>query len=155
MDLDWLFFCSIEKQGFRLYRLHHPRQDSKSNYQPTWYVFSLLSCFLMVEIEDLESRNLEFLEVEGYLVHKYSEVSDTIILNDSIEAAQSRLKTLQLHGIDTHRVFNYFLFYFFVEQTPSYPKFIDWCLSNYSPSKGVIMDVSRYRMMCLINSLTI
>ena len=40
----------------------------------------------MAEIEYLEARNLEFLEVEDALVDKYFEVSNTIILNDSIEA---------------------------------------------------------------------
>ena len=48
----------------------------------------------MAEIQDLEARNLEFIEVEGALVDKDFEVSNTIILNDSIEATQSKLKTL-------------------------------------------------------------
>ena len=75
--------------------------------------------------------------------------------NDNIEATQVKLKALQSQGIDTYGVFRSFFFYVFVEQTPSCPEFIKWCIKNYSPFKGVIMDVSRYRLMCPINSLKI
>ena len=109
----------------------------------------------MAEIEDLEDRNLEFQEDDGFLVDKYFEVFDTIILNDSIESSQSKFKTLQLQGIDTHGVFGSFFFYFSIEQTLGCPKFIDWCISNYSPSEGVIMDVSSSGLLCPINSITI
>ena len=45
---------------------------------------------------DSEARDLEFEEAGEDLVDKGVEVFDTIILNDSIEATQSKLKTLQL-----------------------------------------------------------
>ena len=41
----------------------------------------------MAKTEDLEARNLKFQEVREALVVKGDEVFDTIILNDSIEAA--------------------------------------------------------------------
>ena len=109
----------------------------------------------MAETEDSESQNLEFQEPREALTDKDTEVFDTIILNDSIEATWSKLKYLQLQGIDTHGVFRSFFFYFSIEKNPSCPEFIDWCMSNYSPSEGVIMDASRSRMMCPINSLNI
>ena len=48
----------------------------------------------MDKIEDLEAHGLEFQEAKEALVDKYSEVFDTIILHDSIESTQSKLKTL-------------------------------------------------------------
>ena len=48
-----------------------------------------------------------------------------------------------------------FYFIFSIEQTPSFPEFIDWCISNYSSFEGVIMDMSRSIVLCPINSLTI
>ena len=86
---------------------------------------------------------------------KESKVFNTIILHDSIEAAKSKLKNIKLKGIVTHGVFNSFFFYFLVEQSPSFLEFINWCIDNYSLSEGVIMDMSRSRMPCPINSLTI
>ena len=52
-------------------------------------------------------------------------------------------------------MFSFFFFYFSVEQTCSCPEFIAWCVSNYSPYEGVIMDASRSRMLCPINSFNI
>ena len=76
------------------------------------------------------------------------------MFNDSIGAAQDKVKDLHLLGIDTHGVFRSLFFYFFVEETPSCPKFIKWCVNNYSPSEGVIMDASRSNLLCPVNSLT-
>ena len=109
----------------------------------------------MAEMEDSKAWNLEFQEAWEALVDKYTEVFDTIILNDSIQAAQGKLKDLQLQGIDTHGVFSSFFFYFSIEKTPSCPEFIKWWINNYSPSEGVIMDTSRFRMLCPINSLSV
>ena len=52
-------------------------------------------------------------------------------------------------------MFSSFLFYFSVEQTPSCTEFIEWCVNNYSLFEGVIMDASRSRMLCPIDSLNI
>ena len=109
----------------------------------------------MVKMEDSKTRSLEFQETGEALADKDVEVFDTIILNESIKSTQGKLKALQFWGIDTHGVFSSFFFYFSIEQTLSCPKVIEWCVSNYSPSKGVIMDASRSRMSCPINSLNI
>ena len=77
------------------------------------------------------------------------------MLNDSVEATQAKLKALQSQGIDTHEMFRSFFFYFSVEQTPSCPEFIKWCINNYSLSEGVIMDAYSSRLLCPINSLNI
>ena len=52
-------------------------------------------------------------------------------------------------------MFSSFFFYFSIEQTPSFPKFVSWCIENYSSYEGMIMDASRSRILCPINSLNI
>ena len=77
------------------------------------------------------------------------------MLNDNVEHAKKKLKVLKDQGINTHGVFSSYFFYFSVEQTPNYLDFVEWCSSNYSPSKGVIMDASRSKILCPINLLVI
>ena len=109
----------------------------------------------MAEMEYLEVHNLEYQNVEEFLEDKYFEIFDTILLNDNVETAKNKLKILKDQGIDTCGVFSSYFFYFFVEQTQNCPEFVEWCASNYSPSEGVIMDASRSKIFCLINSLVI
>ena len=85
----------------------------------------------MAEMEDLESQNLEFQGVEESLIDKNAGVFDTIIINDSIRAAQAKLKALLSQGIDPHGVFSSFFFYFSIKQTPSCPEFVSWCEKKY------------------------
>ena len=49
----------------------------------------------MAKLEDSETWNLKVQEVEEALTDKDVGVFDTIILNDSIEVAQDKLKALQ------------------------------------------------------------
>ena len=82
---------------------------------------SLLNWFFMAKVEDLEVQSLEYQNVEEALEDKESEIFDTILLNDNVEAIKRKLKILQDHGIDTHRVFSSYFFYFSVEQTSNFP----------------------------------
>ena len=50
----------------------------------------------MAKTEDAEDWNLKFQEAGETPADKDDEVFDTIILNDSIEATQGKLKALQL-----------------------------------------------------------
>ena len=109
----------------------------------------------MAGTEDSEAHSPEFHNAEEALEDKDSVVFDTILLNDSVEAAKRNLKTLQQQGHDTHGVLGSYFFYFFVEQTPSYPKFVEWFINNYSPSEGVIMDGYRSKILCPISSLVV
>ena len=49
----------------------------------------------MEKLEDSETQNLEVQEGEDSLTDKYAEVFDTIMLNDSVEVDQAKLKALQ------------------------------------------------------------
>ena len=83
------------REGFILCRPRHLGQASKASCQPPWYVFPILRYFLMEELEDSETQNLEVQEAKDALIDKYAEVFDTIMLNDSIEATQAKMKALQ------------------------------------------------------------
>ena len=109
----------------------------------------------MAEIEDSEVQSLEFHNAEESLEDKDSEVFDAILLNDSVEATESKLKIVQQQGIDSHGVFSSYFFYFSIEQTPSFPKFIEWCVNNYSPSEGFVMDTSKANMLCPVTFLIV
>ena len=109
----------------------------------------------MAEVEDSKVQSLKYQNVEDALEDKDFEIFDTILLNDNVETSKIKLKILQDEGTDTHRVFSPYFFYFFVEQTPNFPDFIEWCASNYSPSENVIMDASRSNIFYPINSLVI
>ena len=64
----------------------------------------------MMEMEHLEVQNLEYQNVEEFLEDKYSEIFNTIFLNDNVETAKNKLKILKDQGIDTHGVFNSYFF---------------------------------------------
>ena len=78
----------------------------------------------MAELEDSEAQNLGFQGAEEALTYNDDKIFDTVIINDSVDVAQDKLKDLQSHGIDPHGMFSYFIFKFFVEKTPSFLEFI-------------------------------
>ena len=72
-------------------------------------------------MEDLEIQNIEYQNVEEFIEDKYSEIFDTIFLNDNLETTKKKLKILKDQGIDSHGVFSSYFFYFSMEQTPNFP----------------------------------
>ena len=48
----------------------------------------------MAEAEDSEAQKLKFQEIGESLIDKDTEVFDTIMLNDSIESSQAKMKAL-------------------------------------------------------------
>ena len=44
------------------------------------------------------------------------------------------------------------MYYFSVEKTLYYPKFVEWCVNNYSPTKRVIMKQNATRILCQVNA---
>ena len=76
-------------------------------------------------------------------------------MNETIELAKDRLKVPKDQGNDTHGVFKSFFYFFSVNQTPTFPKFVEWCVSNYSETEGVIMDSLKSKILCPIDAPTI
>ena len=89
------YFAASGSEGFRLCRPHHLGQASEASCQPPRYVFPILSYFLMVELEDSKAQNLKVQGAEDALTDKDAKVFNTIMLNDSVESTQVKLKALQ------------------------------------------------------------
>ena len=73
-------------------------------------------------------------------------------MGETIETAKGKLEVLKNWGSDTCGVFKYFFHFFSVDQTPHFPKFVEWCAHNLSISKRVIMNRSKYKILCSFQS---
>ena len=109
----------------------------------------------VVEVADNEELGVSYQRDEKSFEVKNAEIADTILRNETIEIAKNRLKVLKDQGNDTRHVLKSFFYVFSVNQTPNYPEFFEWCVSNYSETEGVIMDRLKYKIMCPIDAPTI
>ena len=109
----------------------------------------------VVEVADNEELGVSCQKVEKIFEDKNDEVSDTILLNETIEMDKNKLKILKDKGSDTHGVFRYFFYFFSVDQTPNFHEFIEWCANNYSAAQEVIMDKPKSRILFPIHAFVI
>ena len=80
---------------------------------------------------------------------------NTILVGESIETTRSKLENLKNRGGDTCGVFKYFFHFFSVGQTPHFPEFVEWCVDNFFVAKGVIMNKSKYKILCSVQVFVI
>ena len=93
--------------------------------------------------------------MEEHLLDAKYEVFDTILMGEAIETSRGNLEDRKNRGIDTCSVFKSFFHFFSVNQTPQCPEFIEWCVENFSAVEGVIMDRSKSKILCSIQSSVI
>ena len=62
----------------------------------------------VVEVADSEELVVSYQKEQKSFEEKNAEVSDTILLNETIEMAKNKLKILKDQGSDTHGVFRSF-----------------------------------------------
>ena len=62
----------------------------------------------------------------------------------SISVSKERLWHYNSQGNDVLNVCKSFLYYFAIEQTLHFPKFVEWCAVNYSPSQRIIVSHSKF-----------
>ena len=105
----------------------------------------------VIEVENNEEVGVSYHKDEKCFEDKKAEIDDTILMNETIETTKDRLKVLKDQGNDTCGVFKSFFYFFSVNQTPNFPEFVEWCVSNYYETKGVIMDRLKYKIMCPID----
>ena len=72
----------------------------------------------VVEVADSEELGFYCQKFEKRFEDKNVEVSDTILLNETIDMAKNKLKIFKDQGSDTHGVFRSFFYFFSVDQTP-------------------------------------
>ena len=109
----------------------------------------------VVEVADSEKLGVSCQKVEESFEDKNTEVIGTILLNETIEMAKNKLKILKDQGSDTRGVFRSFFYFFFVDQTPNCPEFVEWCANNYSAAKEVIMYEPKARILFSIHASVI
>ena len=76
-------------------------------------------------------------------------------MDETIEISKNKLKILKDQGSDTCGVFKSFFHFFLVDQTSHCPEFVKWCEKNFSVSKGVIMNRSKSKILCLVHALVV
>ena len=70
----------------------------------------------------------------------------------SISQSKEQLWGFKLQGRYILNVCSSFLYYFSIEQTLHLPEFVEWCVSNYSPTERVIMKKNTTRILCQVNA---
>ena len=93
-----------------------------------------------IEVADIEEVGVSYQKDEKSFEDKNGEIVDTILRNETFETTKNRLKVLKDQGNDIRGVFKSFFYFFSVNQTPNCHEFVEWCVSNYSETEGVIMD---------------
>ena len=84
------------------------------------------------------------------MLDENAEIFDTILVGEAIETTRSKLEALKNRGRDTCGVFDSFFHFFFVDQTPHFPEFVEWCAENFSVTEGVIMNRSKSKILYLV-----
>ena len=106
----------------------------------------------VVEVADNEELGVSYQKDEKSFEDKNVEISNTILMNETIETTKNKLKILKDWGSDTHGVFKYFFYFFSIDQTPNFPEFVEWCVNNYSTAEGVIMNKTKSRILCHVQA---
>ena len=79
-------------------------------------------------------------EREEVDIDRERNVFDPILSVCNVSISQECLWQYKSQGNDILNVCNSFLYYFAVEQTLPFPKFIKWCENSYSSSERVIIS---------------
>ena len=106
-------------------------------------------------MENIETHGLEYQKVEELLEDRNADVFDPILLNGCIEAMKQKLNLLKDQGKELHNIYQSFFHLFSTEQSPGFPKFVEWCVNNYSLSKRVIINLDHSTILSPINSSVI
>ena len=79
----------------------------------------------MVDVRDNAEPKVACRRVEESLVDENADIFNTILVGETIEATKGNLEFLKKQGSDTCGVFKSFLLFFFVNQTPHCPEFVE------------------------------
>ena len=109
----------------------------------------------VIKVAYNEEVGVSYQRDEKSFEDKNGEIVDTILRNETIETTKNRLKVLNDQGNNTRGVFKSFFYFFSVNQTPNCPESVEWCVSNYFETEGVIMDRLKSKILFPIDSPTI
>ena len=106
-------------------------------------------------VEDNEELGASGWKEEERFIDEDAEIFDTIMLGKVVEAVKGKLEAITDQGRDTCGVFKSFFHIFSVNQTPHCPKFVEWCVGNFSATEGVIMNSSKSKVLFPVQDLDI
>ena len=109
----------------------------------------------MYSVEGVEAQALEYQKIEEVFEDKDSEFFNTLLSFGSVNQLKSKLKLLKDQGTDIHGVCRSYFQFFYPKKTLGFLEFLEWCCSNYSSSKRVIMDADKTKIFCPLNPFII
>ena len=109
----------------------------------------------MDSVGEVEAGALEFQKIDGVFEDRDDKIFYTVLSLGPIHQLKTKLEIFKDQGIDLLNVFQSHFYHFFPDKTLIFLYFIDWCASNYSSSKRVIMDLAKTKILCPVNALVI
>ena len=94
-------------------------------------------------------------EREEFVVDRERNVCDLVLSVGNVSVSKERLWQCNLQGNDVLNICSSFSYYFAIEQTLSFPEFVEWCTSNYSPSERVVMSHTTSKIFCKVDAKSI
>ena len=82
-------------------------------------------------------------------------IYDPFLSVGNVSVIKERFWRYNSQGKDILNARKSFLYYFTIEQTLPFPKFVEWCASNYSSSERVIVSRSTSKILCRIDAKAI
>ena len=82
-------------------------------------------------------------------------ICDPILLVFSVSVSKDHLWQHNSQGNDIFNVCSSFLYYFSIEQTLHFPKFVEWCMNSYSSFERVILSHTVSKILCKVDAKSV
>ena len=94
-------------------------------------------------------------EREEFVVDMERNVCDPVLSVGNVSVSKERMWQCNLQGNDVLNFYSSFSYYFSIEQTLPFPKFVEWYANSYSPSKRVVMNHTMSKILCKVDAKAI
>ena len=94
-------------------------------------------------------------EREEVVVDRERNVCDPILSVCNVLVSNEHLWYYNSQGNDILNVCSSFSYYFSIEQTLPFPKFVEWCANSYYSSERVIMSHTTSKILCKVDAKTV
>ena len=94
-------------------------------------------------------------EREEFVVDSERNICDPVLSVGNVSVSKERFWQCNLQGNDVLNVSSSFSYYFSIEQTLPFPKFVEWCAYSYSPFERVIMSHTTSKILCKVDEKTV
>ena len=129
--------------------LIHPLFDQVGHFLPTKEYLKMDSG------GEIEVQALEYRKIEEVFEDMDSEVFVTMLYFGPINQIKTKIKDFEDQGTYLHGVYRSYFHFLCPEKSLGFPDFVEWCAPNYSSSERVIMDSTKYKILCHVNYLLV